>query len=109
MLLIQITKLSNKMVAEFMSDCLIFFVEKYMFSTISNEHVFLFKKIEKGNFEVCVTLHLSLNCTCLKLMKLTSHIWPILTGKQNILLKLTSFIQLYIKYINKTIIIRGTN
>jgi hypothetical protein len=42
-------KLSNKMGDQFMSDCLIFYVEKDMFSTITNAEVFdLFKKMKDG-------------------------------------------------------------
>ena len=40
-------KLRNKMGDEFMSDCLICYVEKDMFSTISNDQVFdIFKKMK---------------------------------------------------------------
>jgi hypothetical protein len=40
-------KLTNKMCDQFMSDCLICYVEKDMFSTISNDEVIdLFKKMK---------------------------------------------------------------
>jgi hypothetical protein len=48
-------KLHNKMGDQFMSDCLICYMEKDIFSTISNDAVIdLFKKMKfgMGNFEM---------------------------------------------------------
>jgi hypothetical protein len=61
-----------------MSDCLICYVEKDNFSTIRNDDMFdLFEKMKDRHGEVWdvsdfTSLHLSVKCTCLKLVKLTS-------------------------------------
>jgi hypothetical protein len=64
---------------QFMSDCLICYVEKYNFSTIHNDDVFdLFMKMKDRYGKLwdvsdCISLHVSLKCICLKFVKLTFH------------------------------------
>jgi hypothetical protein len=46
-------KLRNKMGDQFISDCLICYVEKYMFSAINNDQVFnLFKKMKDRQWKL---------------------------------------------------------